>query len=383
MKCWACKKEKSEDEFGLAKNGKKKLTMCKVCHAKITCIHDKQKRYCKDCKGAGICSHGKQKTHCTECEGSHKCTHGNIKHNCIIPPCHGGNRCIHKAYKFKCVLCNPDIKCVHKKEKYNCKICHPIAFCKCGKRKDLCKLCKGKGICEHDKIRCMCEKCGGSSLCIHGRRNDQCKECGTAFCKHNSWSNSCIKCHPNRACKECKEVLVRKSSKFHPYCSPCYATLFPDSELVTTYRLKEAYFFKAVQKAFPEEELIFNKTVGDSKVRPDIFIRKETYCIGIENDENMHSGETSCDRALRNHKIWEDSNYKPLIMIRFNPDSYEVDDEKFVSCFSFDEKKMSVDEEEWNNRFEILQETIEICLNNPPTEKITEHFLFYTASRIE
>lgn len=357
---------------------KRQKNDCQECEGKNICIHKRRKRTCPECDGSSLCEHKKQRTHCIKCPGDHICPHGKLKLACM--KCEGKATCIHKTQRYTCKKCGGNGICSHDIIRYNCKICHTQSFCIHGRRHDLCPVCRGKGICIHRKIFCLCSECGGSSLCKeHKKRKDQCVECGTAYCKHGTWTKSCPKCHPEKSCKRCGEVFIRKTSKFRPYCSTCFCIEFPDHEFSIKSRLKEKYFVNAIVEAFPDEKMLFNKTVpkGKSKRRPDIFIDRGDFCLINELDEHAHNGETTLQRAVRNHQLWKDIGFRPLIIIRFNPDSYTEDNEKYDSCFTFENGKMSVDEEEWKERFSILCDIMNNALNAQPAQGITEHYLFY------
>lgn len=78
-------------------------------------------------------------------------------------------------------------------------------------------------------------------------------------------------------------------------------------------------------------------------------------------------------------QIWQDLGNRPLVMIRFNPDSY-IDDKgrKVRSCF---DKDCSVDEKEWDDRFAELKRTIEKWLIKVPTKEGAEQVnLFYNSN---
>lgn len=350
---------------------------CVECEGGGICIHKRRKRFCTECEGASLCIHNRQRRHCTECEGDHVCEHKKIKRACV--DCNGVDTCEHKKVRYVCKECKGGGICTHNRVKYECRLCYPSAFCEHGRREDLCVKCEGKGICEHKKIKCLCVECDGVSLCSHEKRKDQCKDCKTAYCKHGSWPQCCTKCHPEKSCQECKDVFIRKTTRFYPLCAACFFMKYPDDKEARQIRVKERYFISKMKEAFPDEEMSFNKTIpgGYSQKRPDVFIDKGDYCIGIENDENRHESETSLQRNRRNLQIWEDIDCRPLVMIRFNPDVYTEEDEKFDSCFKFEKGKITVNKNEWKKRFTVLESVLQKYLDNKPTENLTEIYLFY------
>lgn len=69
-----------------------------------------------------------------------------------------------------------------------------------------------------------------------------------------------------------------------------------------------------------------------------------------------------------------------VVVIRFNPDSYEKKDGlKIKSCFSTNKSgilKIS-SKKEWEKRLNLLKEKIEYHINNIPDKEITEEYLYY------
>ena len=55
--------------------------------------------------------------------------------------------------------------------------------------------------------------------------------------------------------------------------------------------------------------------------------------IILEVDELKHDGYDSTCELTRLNNLYEDLEYTPLIMIRFNPDGFTSDGVKYKSCF--------------------------------------------------
>jgi hypothetical protein len=139
--------------------------------------------------------------------------------------------------------------------------------------------------------------------------------------------------------------------------------------------------------------MIFDKSVegGCSKKRPDVLIDLLLYSIIIECDECQHKNY-ECENK-RTMQLFEDLGNRPLIIIRFNPDSYKGDlssspenNTKIEGCFKpltkvediHKQKFYDLNKEEWKRRVDILEEVIRGKITEDiPEKEITEIKLFY------
>jgi hypothetical protein len=105
-----------------------------------------------------------------------------------------------------------------------------------------------------------------------------------------------------------------------------------------------------------------------------------THSIIIEVDENQHT-DYSCEHK-RMMLLFKDLGNRPIVFIRFNPDSYiNENNEEISSCFKYHKTTgvpMINNKNEWNNRLEILKVTIEKYINNIPEKEVTIEKLFYS-----
>jgi len=78
-------------------------------------------------------------------------------------------------------------------------------------------------------------------------------------------------------------------------------------------------------------------------------------------------------------EIFRDFGDRPIVMIRFNPDSYRDESGTRVGgCFTPNEKgSLDVCEGEWERRVDSLVSTINHWVENVPTKEVTEDQLFY------
>jgi hypothetical protein len=143
--------------------------------------------------------------------------------------------------------------------------------------------------------------------------------------------------------------------------------------------------------------MVFDKAVdgGCSKKRPDVLIDVLLYSIIIECDENQHKNY-ECENK-RTMQLFEDLGNRPLILIRFNPDSYiegssEESNQKVDGCFKpltkiediHKKKFYELNEEEWKRRVDILEEVIKDKISfEVPQKEIEEIKLFYNKPNIK
>ena len=184
----------------------------------------------------------------------------------------------------------------------------------------------------------------------------------------------CYICSPKSKyfCDSCH--ITTASKKYRNHCVRCFVHLFPGEKTANNYKTKELLVADFIKKYFDREEVISDKRVsgGCSKKRPDLLIDKLTHSVIIEIDENQHgSVDYSCENK-RVMEIFQDLGSRPIVIIRFNPDSYSYKGKKFPSCFRVckttglcivDNKK------EWKRRLEELRDTVEINLNVPRDPK--------------
>lgn len=339
---------------------------CKKCREKYKasrnrnkCEHGKRRSTCKECGGASICEHGRQRSLCKECGGASICEHGRRRNRC--KECGGSSICEHGRLRSQC------------------KECDGTSICKHNQRRSRCRECQGSSFCEHSMRRTRCKKCGGSSLCKHDRLRMQCKECkGSSICYHDKRRSQCIICTPKRACQHCLAVYVSPYSNFRPYCFTCYCVLNPDVEIKRKYKLKEHHLRDFLKSEFKEVSMIFDKACGKSGRRPDVLIDCKTYCIVIECDENQHKSYENCENR-RCMEIFADLKNRPLVVLRFNPDTYiDSSGKKVQGCFTTTKTVgFKVNKKEWEKRMGVLTEKIWFYKKNSPEKDFTVEYLFY------
>ena len=78
-------------------------------------------------------------------------------------------------------------------------------------------------------------------------------------------------------------------------------------------------------------------------------------------------------------EIFQDLGNRPLVVIRFNPDSY-VDERgnKRASCFSLTKANtLTINKGEWRGRIKVLVELVEKHIKNIPGKEVIEERLYY------
>lgn len=413
-----------------------KYKWCTDCRAfdrqRRLCSHNILRRYCKKCKelgigGSGICEHNCQKSKCKECKKLNKggetiCEHNRrrnrckeckkngcvvsqiCEHNTNIGRCcickknnKGGNDlCEHYREKYRCLDCakykNLKGLCEHNKNKNTCKDCYNLGknlsgFCTHGVLKNYCKDCGGSQICEHSIQVSRCIICKGSQICEHQARRNRCKVCkklgigGINICDHYKYKPQCIICTPSKSCKLCLSVYIDSRSKYKPLCFRCFCYTYPDAKVLRRHQLKEHFLRDALKERYPVRSLSmrFDKPIdnGCSMRRPDVLLDLLTHCIIIECDEHQH-GSYLCE-TKRSMQIFMDLGDRPLVVIRFNPDSYKINGNKVDGCFKNNINggyKRNL--KEWRSRLDKLFSIIDYYIDPEHINKeYTEEKLFY------
>ena len=177
--------------------------------------------------------------------------------------------------------------------------------------------------------------------------------------------------------------LTIVTDKYEGYCLRCYIYTFPDKPVTRNYKTKEKAVVDFVCERFPEHTWITDKKVNDgcSMRRPDILLDLGYQVLIIEIDENAHQDyDCSCENK-RIMELSQDVGHRPIIFIRFNPDSYRKSDIKIPSCWEQNMNGICVVKykEDWEYRLNTLEAQIKYWTSiNNSTNKIIETIqLFY------
>lgn len=310
-----------------------------------------------------------------------KCDHNKFKRYCRI--CNPSAYCTHDTLKLQCKECNPKILCEHNKRKRYCRECGGSIFCIHDKRKTVCRECTPSAYCIHNKVKRACRECGGSIYCIHNKQKYVCRECnGSAFCIHDKLKKNCIICGGNGLCNSDWCSTHVKNKKYEGYCMPCFVNNPEnhDKPIMRNYKTKEKDVVDNIRETFPDFTWIADKTVQDgcSKRRPDLLLDMGSHIVIVEIDENKHNGYDCENKRLM--EISQDLHHRPIIFIRFNPDTYiDKDGKKIESCWKLN--KLGVlkisKKVEWNNRLTTLKNEIQKWIETKSEKTLEIVELFY------
>jgi hypothetical protein len=189
--------------------------------------------------------------------------------------------------------------------------------------------------------------------------------------------------------KTCKTNLCYTlvKNKYNGYCLRCFIHLFPDQPVTRNYKTKESATAQFITTNFQNFTWNLDKKVEDgcSRRRPDLMCDLGYQVIIVEVDENQHTDyDCSCENK-RIMQLSQDIGHRPIIFIRFNPDTYiNSNGDKITSCWGITPKTgilkiKNNKNDEWDKRLTVLKETIEYWTNEDnKTEKIVEVIqLFY------
>jgi hypothetical protein len=175
--------------------------------------------------------------------------------------------------------------------------------------------------------------------------------------------------------------LTRSEKKYDWYCFRCYIFKFPDKSVSRNYKVKEKHVTDYITQEFPDIDFTFDKlTGGCSKRRPDCYVDLGSHVLIVEIDENQHIDyDTTCE-IQRINELYTDFADRPIIFIRFNPDSYTFNDKKIQSSFKYHRSSgvpIIRNQTEWDERLKILKETIILHMKTKPKKQITNINLYY------
>jgi hypothetical protein len=174
---------------------------------------------------------------------------------------------------------------------------------------------------------------------------------------------------------------TRALQKYDEHCLFCFVHLFPHNPLTRNYKTKEASVVEFVKTTFPNYTWMNDKRVQDgcSRRRPDLLLDLGDQVLIIEIDENQHADyDCSCDNK-RVMELSQDVGHRPIVFIRFNPDSYVVEGQKVPSCWCLNDDGLCVlkDKTEWKRRLDALKHQMEYWIQERTPKTIEVVQLFY------
>jgi len=175
----------------------------------------------------------------------------------------------------------------------------------------------------------------------------------------------------------CKTLSCNKiiTKKYNGYCPRCYIKNNPNIDTFYS-RNKEYYVINYVLDNFKNYNWICGKKLitHNSYRIADLYLDITSHIIIIEIDEFQHKKYNQIDDNKRLLDIKNFIDNKPLIFIKFNPDSYiDIYNNNIKSCW----KKINnvtklVKYNEWSNRLLKLKSIIEYYINH--NSLINENF---------
>ena len=188
----------------------------------------------------------------------------------------------------------------------------------------------------------------------------------------------------NKTCKS-DWCLTQVGNKYKGYCLYCYINLFPGLPVSRNYKTKESAVVNYIKEKFPEKDWVADKQIsnGCSKKRPDLLLDLGYQVIIIEVDENQHiSYDCSCENK-RMMELSQDIGHRPIVLIRFNPDTYIKNGSKISSCWGINGNGIcavkKTKKTEWEQRLLTLENQIEcwVCPSNKTNKTVEVIQLFY------
>jgi hypothetical protein len=176
----------------------------------------------------------------------------------------------------------------------------------------------------------------------------------------------------------------------HVMCMRCFVFTFPDHKLGRAARVKERHVADALRAGLPDDiaaGIVLDRRVdgGCSRRRPDVRIERGSHSVIVEIDEDQHETYDCTCNNKRTMQLYQDLGYRPLVMIRFNPDRF-VDRSGKVhpSCFTRDKHGLPRvaprKTKEWAARLRELVRAVESHIYEQPSRAITEIHLFFDGS---
>lgn len=173
-------------------------------------------------------------------------------------------------------------------------------------------------------------------------------------------------------------------TKYDGYCLRCYMNLFQDKSVTRNYKTKEKHIVDHITSTFPDVSWVHDKRIQDgcSARRPDLFLDMGTHIVIIEIDENRHDAYDCTCENKRIMQLSQDVGHRPMVFLRFNPDSYTKQDGTTISsCWGVNGLGVLVlkksKRKEWDERMQVLKDHVQYWMEHPTEKTIEINELFY------
>jgi hypothetical protein len=215
-------------------------------------------------------------------------------------------------------------------------------------------------------MKSICKECGGSMICSHGKHKHYCKPCGGSACCKSPWCDT-----------------IPSNPRYEGYCLVCYIHQYPEQPITRNYKTKESAVASLLKDAFPEQTWVHDRRVQDgcSFRRPDLLCDMGSHVVIVEIDEDQHSGYESLCENRRIMEISRDVGHRPIVLIRFNPDSYtDSSGNQIPGCWRLNGFGTCsiVNDADWTSRTEKLVSVIKQYLERPADRTVTVIQLFFS-----
>ena len=185
----------------------------------------------------------------------------------------------------------------------------------------------------------------------------------------------------HKTCVLCPTQVSNKHYK--GYCLRCFVHVFPNNQIVRNYKTKERTVVDFIKKSFPAILWTWDRRVVDgcSGAKPDLICDLGDQVVILEIDENQHgSYDCTCENK-RIMKLSLDVGHRPLVLIRFNPDSYRTrDGVRHPGCFGANERGLLVVTEhtDWDHRLLCLKDQVDYWVTARTSKMVEVVSLFFT-----
>lgn len=385
---------------------------CDVCKERRANFGIDKPTHCSSCRTVDMRSFHKMCIVCSKTVpsfGTDKATHCS---QCRTPQM--------KSFNRLCIACNVKIPTFGETTRTHCSMCKDSSMTRI--RNDMCCECNNVranfgttkpthcSSCKKPNMKAFYNLCTMCNLTLPSYGYDKPTHC--YGCKNSLMKNfgkMCVTCKnvsptynfPGQKpmyCFSCRQPQMvdvvhptckngwcenRSQTKYNNSCFRCFVHENPDHQFAKNYLAKEKHVIEFIKDKFASNhEVHFQKKIdgGCSKRRPDAYIDLHTHTLIIECDENQHKNyDTTCEIA-RINELFTDLGDRPIIFIRFNPDSYKDADGKTVkSCFSYHKTTGLAyinDKKKWTERLTTLETTIRKHIANIPIETKFEYLFF-------
>ena len=281
-------------------NYKPKPKPCVVCKTSRALFGgpDKQPKYCKQHKSNDMI-YCKTRNKCVVCNkhASYGVPGGQPRRYCKQ---HKSNDMIYSITSRQCVVCN-------KQASYGTP----------GNKRDECRQHRTPGTIGNCNGTCKVYGCKKKAL--YGSNMIR-KRCEVHFHETDY-------CYAEHKCSRCNLMYILNDKSLCEYCDPTSQTFvikhLYDQRMLMEYLDNRSDLLRGIST----DKMVDNGDCG--KERPDRLFETYTFMLILECDENQHKSRTESCEISRMQNISQMFGGLPTYFIRWNPDEYVTDDNKY------------------------------------------------------